>query len=112
MKENRREAAKMYQLAAAQGYPAAQYNLAVLYETGDGVEVDKAEAARLFKLAADQGHPIAQHRYGLCCEIGEVVSKDEREAAKYFLASAKRGYSVCSWLCICARNWSYYCGCP
>ena len=48
--------------AAAQGNADGQYNLAYLYETGEGVPEDEDEAYRLFSLAAAQGHEAAIQR--------------------------------------------------
>ena len=42
-------------MAANQGDAAAQYNLGVCYECGEGVAKDIKEAVRLYKLAAAQG---------------------------------------------------------
>ena len=53
-------AAKWYQKAAEQGLVVAQYNLGVLYETGEGVPMDKGMAAKWYQMAADQGHAEAK----------------------------------------------------
>ena len=45
--------------AADQGIARAQWNLAQMYEDGEGVPRDPDEAQRLYQLAADQGHPEA-----------------------------------------------------
>ena len=37
-----------------------QYNLAIMYKEGCGINQDKYEAIRLFRLAAKQGHVKAQ----------------------------------------------------
>ncbi len=57
---NDTEAARLYRLAADQGYARAQDNLGLFYEQGrGGLPKDYAQAARLYRLAADQGHPAA-----------------------------------------------------
>ncbi|HKD35461.1 MAG TPA: hypothetical protein VKB78_01635, partial [Pirellulales bacterium] len=49
------EAARLYRLAAEQGYPNAQNRLAMFYELGrGGLPKDIGEATRLYKLAAGQ----------------------------------------------------------
>src|ERR1019366_4666446 len=64
--EDDREAARLYKLAADQGYALAQINLGVLYAQGlGGLPQDDREAARLFKLAADQGNAFAQYNFGV-----------------------------------------------
>ena len=40
---------------AEQGNAAAQYNLGVMYDNGEGVPQDYAEAAKSYRLAAEQG---------------------------------------------------------
>ena len=40
---------------AEQGNAAAQYNLGVMYDNGEGVPQDYAEAAKWYRLAAEQG---------------------------------------------------------
>jgi TPR repeat protein len=50
---------RLYGLAAAQGYAAAQFNLGVMHEHGHGVDQDNAEAVRLYRLAAAQGYAAA-----------------------------------------------------
>jgi len=51
---------RLYCLAGARNDPESRYNLAILYEKGDGVPEDRNEAVRLLGLAADQGYPVAQ----------------------------------------------------
>jgi TPR repeat protein len=50
---------RLYRLAAAQGDAAAQFNLGVKFENGQGVAQDKAEAIRWYRLAAAQGEATA-----------------------------------------------------
>ena len=53
-------AVNYWSLAADQGYPEAQYNLASFQEAGKGGLVkDFSEALRLYRLAAAQGHKLA-----------------------------------------------------
>jgi TPR repeat protein len=60
-RQDDREAARLFKLAADQGHAAAQYNLAVFFERGrGGLRQDDREAARLYKLAADRGDAFAQ----------------------------------------------------
>jgi hypothetical protein len=53
------DAAEAARLAAAQGRASAQFNLALLYATGQGVAQDYVEAARLYR------HSAAQWRVGV-----------------------------------------------
>lgn len=45
----------LLRLEVEQGQPKAQYKLASMLYTGDGIPKDKVEARRLFRLAASQG---------------------------------------------------------
>lgn len=45
---------KYITVAANQGYAKAQYNLAIIYETGEGVDVDIKKAYEYCKAAAEQ----------------------------------------------------------
>jgi TPR repeat protein len=53
------DTARLYGLAAAQGYAPAQNNLANLYARGLGVSKNEAEAARLLKLAGAHYTPAS-----------------------------------------------------
>ena len=52
-------AVAQFQLSAAQGLDAAQFELGTCYKFGYGVAIDEAEALRLYRLAADGGFPDA-----------------------------------------------------
>jgi TPR repeat protein len=79
---------------AEQGNVSAQFNLALMYDNGEGVLKDDTEAARWYRLAADQGYAKAQHNLGVMHDNGEGVVKDNREAARLFRLSAEQGYSA------------------
>ena len=64
--KNPTEAVKWYRRAAAQGNAAAQNNLGVAYQTGEGVPMDYVEAYKWLNLAAAQGDTDAiNNRDGL-----------------------------------------------
>jgi TPR repeat protein len=73
------EAMKWFRKAAGQNHPAAQYNLAVGYERGDGVAKYEVEAYKWYRLAAKQGDRKAQ-RYATMLEL--TMSRDEIEEGK------------------------------
>ena len=56
------QAARYYELAAAQGLVHAQFNLALLYLHGKGVDRSLIEAKRFLRLAAAQGHQVASEQ--------------------------------------------------
>ena len=84
-------AAKWYRLAADQGHPGAQTELAGLYMQGLGVRADKARGVKWFQKASKQGHADAQYRLGDCCLNGTGIGVNEKEAVRLFqLASRNR----------------------
>ncbi|NDA68758.1 MAG: sel1 repeat family protein, partial [Verrucomicrobia bacterium] len=75
-----REAVKWYELAAAQGLPDAQYNLAICYSKGEGVaKKDLKIACEWFRRAALQGDAQSQSRLGLAYISGSGVERDRAE---------------------------------
>ena len=61
---------------ADQGYAAAQFNLGVRYDEGEGVPQDDEEAVRWYRLAADQGDADAQFNLGTMYAEGQGVPQD------------------------------------
>ena len=76
------------------GEARAQFNMAVLYDNGYGVERDLAEAAKWFHLAAEQGIPMAQYNLGFMYATGEGVEKDVKEAVQWYWLAANQGLTV------------------
>ncbi len=62
---------------AEAGNAVAQCNLALRYDTGDGVQQDDVEAVRWYRLAADQGYARAQHNLGVMYGTGAGVPQDD-----------------------------------
>jgi len=58
--EDYADAVKWYRKSAEQGHARAQYELAWMYEEGQGVERDVAEAVKWYRKAADQGDDYAK----------------------------------------------------
>jgi hypothetical protein len=80
---NRSEAIRLYRSAADQGVAAAQYNLALLYDTGvpGQVEPDPVQAYPLFRAAAEAGVVPAMGRLGEYLYQGwGGAPRDDREA--------------------------------
>ena len=85
------QAADWYRKAAAGGRRWAQYSLARLLESGEGVTTNPIAARRLYLLAANKDLDSAQVSLGFW-HFAEVSSpEDHREAAMWFrLAAAQR----------------------
>jgi TPR repeat protein len=80
--------------AAAGGAPAAQYALARMYFSGEGVSRDSAEGLRWLRKAAMAGVGPAQYQFGACYEWGIEVTQDKGEAARWYRMAADRGVPV------------------
>jgi ATP-dependent protease ClpP protease subunit len=74
---------------AEQGNAAAQYNVAVLFEKGQGVAQSYQEAARWYLKAAEQGDPDAQVSIAVLYEKGlGVVARSPSVAQKWYALAA------------------------
>ena len=69
-----------WNLLAAYGDIAAQYNLGIIYGNGHGVEIDDVAAAAWFRRAAEQGDETAIR--GLRVVVGFMSSSEISEAHK------------------------------
>ena len=77
---------------AGWGDAEAQYQLAMRYIYGDGVEEDNKKAADLLEQSALQGHGEASYHLGVCYHYGHGVEADLRTAYELYLRSAWLGY--------------------
>ena len=75
---------------AEQGDAVAQYNLGVIYATGEGVPQDDAEAVRWYRLAAEQGYALAQGALGAMYMNGQGVPQDHETAHVWLNLAASR----------------------
>lgn len=80
-----------FRKAASQGYPAAQYNLAVMYERAMAVKKDDAQALAWYRKAAEQGYANAQFNLGNMYAKGQGVLQNYVEAMKWFRLAAYQG---------------------
>ena len=86
-------ALRWFRHAAAQGYPAAQANLGLLYANGwGGVPKDMAQAYRWYLRAARQGDAEAQTSVGLMLAQGRGTRKDQGAAFRWFERAARQGH--------------------
>jgi hypothetical protein len=76
---------------AENGHAAAQYNLGVMYEWGNGVEQNNSEALKWYKSSAEHFHKDAQNNLGALYSKGEGTQQDFVEALKWFIISAENG---------------------
>lgn len=85
------QAIKWYRMAADQGMPAAQNNLALMYAQGRGLPNDQRQAAELWRTSALQEYPWGQYNLGLAYFRGQGVATDRHEAVGWFRRAADGG---------------------
>ena len=78
-----------FTVAAEAGLDLAQYNLAILYFTGQGVAQDYAEAVRWTLAAAEQGHLNAQFNLGALYYTGTGTAVDMAQAFAWYERAAE-----------------------
>lgn len=76
---------------AEQGDAAAQYNLGVMYDQGQGVRQDYVQAVQWYRKAAEQGHAVAQYNLGSMYDQGQGVRQDYAQAVGWFRKAAEQG---------------------
>jgi hypothetical protein len=74
---------------AERGDPRAQYQLAVLYYRGDGVEQDYGEAAKWFRRAAERGDADAQFNLAMLYADGKGMPRNLVRARMWFALAAE-----------------------
>jgi TPR repeat protein len=79
--------------AAEQGDAAAQCNLGLMYDRGEGVQRDDAEAVKWYRKAAEQGYAKAQCNLGWMYGCGLGVRQDYAEAVKWVRKAAEQGHA-------------------
>jgi len=82
---------KEFRASAEQGNAEAQYNLAMLYDRGLGVENDDSEALKWYREAAEQGYAKAQYNLGMMYYFGKGVPQDKEAGYQWVILAADRG---------------------
>jgi TPR repeat protein len=78
---------------AVQGDARAQYNLALMYDKGEGVKQDLMQAKLWYDKAAAQGFAPAQYNLALMYYKGEGVKQDLTRAKLWWEKAAVQGYA-------------------
>lgn len=89
--QNLVEAAKWFELAAAQGDPAAQADLGHMYLHGMGVDQDTEMAKALFGKAAEAGVAAARNGLGYMYLTGVGLEHNPAKAKEHFKTAAEAG---------------------
>ena len=87
-----------FSVAAEEGLDLAQYNLAILYFMGQGVEKDISMAFKWTEAAAQQGHTAAQYNLGSLYFTGDGTEKNIDEAVNWYSAAANGGHPEAAFL--------------
>jgi len=80
-----------FRASAEQGDAEGQYQLALVYSRGLGVEKDFDQALKWNRLAAEQGHAKAQYNLGMMYYFGKGAPLDKVIAYQWVLLSAAGG---------------------
>jgi hypothetical protein len=87
-----REAAfKEWRYLAEQGDARCQYEVGLMYDSGEGAPKDYMEAMKWYRKAAEQEEGSAQNNLGLMYSEGRGVLKDDNEAVKWYYRAARHG---------------------
>ncbi|BBE50454.1 Secretory immunoglobulin A-binding protein EsiB [Ferriphaselus amnicola] len=78
-------------IAAEDGVAQAQYNMAAMYDNGEGVAQSKSSALYWYRKAADQGHRDSQLALAKAYENGEGVTRDATAALQWYRKAAEQG---------------------
>lgn len=78
-------------MAAANGNPRAQFEIAARYTEGRGVVADPAKAAEWYRRAAEGGLAPAQYRLGSLYEKGRGIERNKDAARSWYERAAAQG---------------------
>lgn len=87
-----KKAYEIYQALAQGGDAKAQYNLGLMYASGDGVKYDANQAASWYRKSADQGYREAQYALAVMIFNKELEPLDYTQAIKWYQAAAAQGH--------------------
>jgi hypothetical protein len=88
-------AAAWYRAGAEKGYPAAQHDLAYMYEHGSGLPASEAEAVKWYRKAAANGMVSSMNNLGLMYKRGGAgLMRDYGEAMNWFRKAADEGFAI------------------
>ena len=87
-------ALKEWRPLAEQGHAGAQFDLAVMYDNGEGVAQDGAQAVAWYRRAAEQGSVAAQNNLALMYANGYGVPRDYIQAYMWFNLAGAQGHTA------------------
>ncbi len=86
------EVMRLWEAAAEQGLAEAQFNLALTYQQGEGVDVNFKKAVEWFEKAAEQGDAHAQCNLGIMYYDGHGVDVNYKKAVQWYEKAAEQGH--------------------
>ena len=78
--------------AASKGLPQAQYQLALLHDTGVQIQENRLEAVKWMEKAAKQGYVDAEYAYAVYIDRGYVEGLKSLDAISYYEKAAQKGH--------------------
>lgn len=82
----------LVQQRAEKGNDNAQYQLALAYSAGQGLQRNDLQAIYWYEQAAKQGNVKAQYSLALMLEHGQAPKPDHQKAAALYMKAAKQGH--------------------
>jgi TPR repeat protein len=82
-----------FTIAAEDGLAIAQFNLAILYFSGQGVEQNVDQAFKWTAAAAEQGHITAQFNLGALYYEGQGTRRDRETAFQWYEKAANADHA-------------------
>lgn len=82
-----------HEAAAARGHAAADFELSVLFGTGQGVPVDEERSLRHLRAAAEKDHPRALYNLAASHATGRGVPLDAARALELYVRAAEQGHA-------------------
>ncbi|MFV0321489.1 MAG: tetratricopeptide repeat protein [Alphaproteobacteria bacterium] len=91
VKKGNKSGVKTMQSLADGGYAPAQYNMGVMYLTGNGVSKNQSQGVKYLRKAADRGHTKAASTIGAMYLQGQGVTRNAGQARRYLTKAAQKG---------------------
>lgn len=77
----------------ADGSPASNYILGVMYFKGEGVAVDKGGAVKFLRASAEHGYVKAEYSLAVIYDKGDGVAQNQQEAVQWYHKAAGQGHA-------------------
>lgn len=91
--KNLATAKEWFEKSAAKGDERAEFNLGVMYYSGEGIPQNYAKAREWFEKAVAQKNARAQFNLGIMYYRGEGVEQNFPQAIEYFSESGAQGFN-------------------